>query len=417
MQKSVAASLLLVAASPTVYAQSASEALDSAWVSACSEAVPGTAFYDRCQEILNSGPGSGARRSAAAIGNNLEVFASQARMMMRMARQRGRAAARGTAAAQDDFTNDFNFADPPGDEPAQLLPGDSGWSFFGTAWAAEGEHRDTGFERGYDQSDRSLLVGLQYRWNARWSALIGLHRETASVDFARGTGSMDSTNDQATVALDYAGGRGFSASLLFGAGSMDADLQREINYTLVLNAGQPNQRRVTIASRGDSSNSADTRSAELDFGWDRALGAWSFHYGGSYSWERTDIARVAENNDVGLDFLIVRQRVDSQQLGLELQVARAFSASFGVWQPYARLRWLHEYGDDPHRVFALFRGGRKVFRLSFMTGEPDRDFGEFGLGVVGVFPRGWSMYAGWQHTFANDLLDENRFDFGWRREF
>jgi outer membrane autotransporter protein len=129
------------------------------------------------------------------------------------------------------------------------------------------------------------------------------------------------------------------------------------------------------------------------------------------------VARIAEDNPVGLDFLIVAQQVQSQRAGVELQAARAYSVSYGVWQPYARLRWLHEFGDDPRRVLAFFRGGHNVFRLGFETGGPDRDFGEVSLGVIGVFPHGWQAYAGWQHTAANSQLDEDQFQLGWRREF
>ena len=59
-----------LAGTSTIRAQTASEALDASWVAACAEAIPGTKFYDRCQEILNAGPGSAARKSAAALGNN-----------------------------------------------------------------------------------------------------------------------------------------------------------------------------------------------------------------------------------------------------------------------------------------------------------------------------------------------------------
>jgi uncharacterized protein YhjY with autotransporter beta-barrel domain len=174
---------------------------------------------------------------------------------------------------------------------------------------------------------------------------------------------------------------------------------------------------VTIRSRGESENSARTRGADLDLGWDRGVGAWTLHFGGGYSWLRTEVERIVEDNDKGLDFLIVAQRVQSQRAGVEFQAARAISTAHGVWQPYLRLRWMHEYGDDPRRVFAFFRGGQNVFRLGFQTGEPDRSFGEASIGVIGVFPHGWQAYAGWQRTLAHDQLDEDRFDVGWRREF
>jgi uncharacterized protein YhjY with autotransporter beta-barrel domain len=411
--------LLLAGASTPAAAQTtASEALDSAWVSACAGAVPGTAFYDRCQEILNAGPGSAARRSAAAIGNNLEIFAAQARLMMRMAKARGRAAARAAEKSAEQGSTQFQLADlePEGDTTQTLASG-SDWSVFGSAGFSDSTHNETGFERGYGEDGRTLLVGAEYRWHPQWSALLGLSRERGKVDFAGGSGRLDSRTDQATLALNFVGARSFSASLAASAGRLHSDLQREINYTLTLDRGLPTERQVTIRSRGESDNSAHTRGADLDLGWDRGVGAWTLHFGGGYSWLRTEVERIVEDNDKGLDFLIVAQKVQSQRAGVEFQAARAISTAHGVWQPYLRLRWMHEYGDDPRRVFAFFRGGNKVVRLGFDTGEPDRDFGEASLGVVGVFPRGWQVYAGWQHSLANDQLDENRLDLGWRREF
>jgi uncharacterized protein YhjY with autotransporter beta-barrel domain len=418
MRNTFLACLLLAGAASPACAQTASEALDGAWVSACAGAVPGTAFFDRCQEILNAGPGSGARRSAAALGNNLEIFAAQARLMMRMAKARARAAARAAKQSTEGEGQQFYLADPDsgGDAPQTLAGGDD-WSVFGSAGFSDGTHHETGFERGYDEQGRTLLLGSEYRWNPRWSALLGLSREDARVDFANGTGRLDSDTEQATLALNYLGARSFSASLALSAGRMHAQLQREINYTLTLNAGQPNQQQVTIRSRGESENDAQTRGADLDFGWDRGAGAWNLHFGGGYSWLRTEVERIVEDNDRGLDFLIVPQTIRSQRLGAEFQAARAYSTAHGVWQPYLRLRWMHEFGDDPRRVFAFFRGGQNVFRIGFGTGEPDRNFGEASLGVIGVFPHGWQAYAGWQHTLANDQLDEDRLDIGWRKEF
>lgn len=149
----------------------------------------------------------------------------------------------------------------------------------------------------------------------------------------------------------------------------------------------------------------------------RGAAAWTLRYGADLSWQQTRVDRIAENNDVGLDFLVLAQQVKSLQAAIGLEAARAFSTSHGVWQPYVRVRWRHEFADDPRRVFLKFRGGDRVFSLSFLTGEPDRSFGEFGLGVVGLFPRGWQAYGGWQRSVGNSLLAENRFDIGWRREF
>ncbi len=406
-----------LAGTSTIRAQTASEALDASWVAACAEAIPGTKFYDRCQEILNAGPGSAARKSAAALGNNLEIFAAQGRLMMAMAKARGRAAAKVVAKASKANGNNFTFADASAEGSADLIASGGQWSFIGSVSLIDVDHDDTGFERGYQDSGHSYLLGLDYRFNDHWTGLLALQRESRNVEFEIVSGGLDSRTDLLSTAVSFNGGQSFSASLALNAGRLESNLRREIDYTLTLNAGQPNERRVTITSSGESENSASVRSADLSAGWDRGAGAWTLHYGAGLSWQRTDVDRIAENNEVGLDFLIVKQQVRSLQAGLEFQIARAYSVPYGVWQPYLRLGWKHEFADDPRRVFAFFRGGNQVFRLSFLTGEPDRSFGEVGVGVIGLFPRGWQAYAGWQRTVGNELLVENRFDAGWRREF
>lgn len=418
--RSVLFLLITAAWSHSASAQTASQALDASWVAACAEATPGTAFHDRCQEILNAGPGSATRRSAAALGNNLEIFAAQGRLMMAMARARGRAAAR--AASKDDnggnnFMSNFNLADAAESGDSGVFAEGDRWALLGSVSFADVDHADTGFERGYEDSGRTYLLGLDYRWNNHWTGLLAIQRETRNVDFELVSGGMESDTDSLNAALTYTGDRSFWASLGLNAGRLDSTLQRQINYTLTLDAGQPSERQVTITSRGESRNSASVRGADLNLGWDHGVSAWTFRYGADVSWQKTKVDRIAEDNAIGLDFLILKQEVKSLQAGLAFEAARAISVPYGVWQPYVRLRWRHEFADDPRRVFAFFRGGQNVFRMSFVTGEPDRNYGEIGVGVVGVFPHGWQAYAGWQRTVGNSLLVENRFDVGWRREF
>ena len=76
----------------TVHAQSASDALRAAWQQICPDATPGTELFARCAEIRDSGPGSADRELAAANGNNLELLATQGRMVMATVKQRARRA-------------------------------------------------------------------------------------------------------------------------------------------------------------------------------------------------------------------------------------------------------------------------------------------------------------------------------------
>ncbi len=420
MRRSILASCLpyglLFSLAPMAQAQTASQSLDAAWVSACAGATSGTAFYDRCQEILNAGPGSGNRRSAAALGNNLETFAVQGRIMMAIARRRAaaHAAERESDSTDNQFTVGLNL---DGDSQTADIAEGSRWALFGSFAYSNSDRDDTAFERGYDDNGNTYLIGVDYRFNNRWTGLVALQRESRDIDFNSFSGGMESDTDMISAVLAYAAPNGFSANLSLNAGQSESVLRREISYTLVLNAGQPNESTVTINSEGFSESESSMRGADLNLGWEQAKGEWALRYNGGLSWLRTDVGRIAEDNNVGLDFLVFKQEVTSLQASLGFEAARTISSKSGVFQPYFRAVWRHEFEDDPRRIFNAFRGGDQIFRLSYVTGEPDRNFGDLGVGVAAVFPRGWQAYAGLQRTIAHSQLEETRFDIGWRREF
>lgn len=408
---------LFFSLSPTLQAQTASESLDAAWISACAGATIGTNFYDRCQEILNAGPGSGGRRSAAALGNNLETFAVQGRIMMAIARRRA-AAARAAEEDGDNSASNFNDWSNHAAEPetSNFAEGNR-WALFGSFSHSDADRSDTVFERGYDDTGRSYLLGLDYRFNNHWTGLLAVQRESRDITFNQFSGGMESDTDIFSAVLGYNADNGFSANLGFNSGKADSVLRREISYTLILNAGQINESTITINSRGRSESESTMRGADLNLGWEKSHGEWALRYSGGLSWLRTEVGRIAENNDVGLDFLVFAQEVTSLQSSLGFEVARTISSKNGVFQPYFRAVWRHEFEDDPRRIFNVFRGGDQIFRISYVTGEPDRNFGDIGLGMTGIFPHGWQAYVGVQRTIGHSELSETRFDLGWRREF
>ncbi|MGH8051695.1 MAG: autotransporter outer membrane beta-barrel domain-containing protein [Arenimonas sp.] len=408
---------LLFPLTPTVQAQTASQSLDAAWISACAGATSGTHFFDRCQEILNAGPGSGNRRSAAALGNNLETFAVQGRVMMAIARRRtavARAAQEKSDNSSDNFSEWSNHATEA--ESSNLAEGNR-WALFGSFSHSNSDRSDTDFERGYDDTGNSYLLGIDYRFNNHWTGLIAMQRESRDIGFNRLSGSMDTDTDILSAVIAYNADNGFSANLGLNTGRSESTLRREISYTLTLNAGQPNESTVTINSRGLSESESTMRGADLNLGWEQSRDEWTFRYNGGLSLLKTEVGRIAENNDVGLDFLVFDQEVSSLQAMLGFEVARTVSSKAGVFQPYFRAIWRHEFQDDPRRIFNVFRGGDQIFRLSYVTGEPDRNFGDIGIGITGIFPHGWQAYAGWQRSVGHSQLSENRFDLGWRREF
>ena len=115
--------------------------------------------------------------------------------------------------------------------------------------------------------------------------------------------------------------------------------------------------------------------------------------------------------------MIAAQEIASRQATLNLEAARSVSFAAGVWQPFARVGWNHEFADDSRRIQARFRSGNQVFLAHFVTAAPDRSSGQFTLGSAFVFTEGWQAYGSWQRLFGHDFLEDQRFDIGLRKEF
>ena len=200
-------------------------------------------------------------------------------------------------------------------------------------------------------------------------------------------------------------------------GSIDSKLNRTIDYTLVRNAGTPQQDTLRVQSEANSRNQGQVRGVDLALDWERGWQAFTLRAGGMLSWQRTSLDEILEDNPRGLDFKIEAQEISSRQASIGLEAARSVSFSSGVWQPSVRVSWSHEFADDRRIIRARFRSGDQVFQAQFLTEEPDRSSGQVMVGSTLLLAHGWQFHGSWQQMFGHDFLEEQRFDIGLRREF
>ena len=89
-----------------------------------------------------------------------------------------------------------------------------------------------------------------------------------------------------------------------------------------------------------------------------------------------------------------------------------FSTPIGVFVPYARIEYVHEFGAEPSNRIGFVSGGGGALISSSL----DRDFLNAGAGVSAVLPRGWSLFADWDGLFGANDLSRNSITFGVRLE-
>ena len=390
-------------------AQTPAEALDAAWVQVCAQAQPGSNFYARCQDILNAGPGSGDRRSAAAIGNNLGVFAAQIKIARSSFARRAAAGSKKRQEADQGLGLD-------GDEDDALWRSDR-WGLFASAYSSDVERPESRFENAFNSDISGATLGVDYRFSPNIVGLlsVGLRRNDARFGGDRGRMKEDANGYTAAFYGNIGEHFGWQASV--GRESIDYDTARRIQFSLVRNAGTAEEDRINVDFLATAAMGGrhDQASASGDWSWYR--GAWSFRTGLGADYSKVSIDAFSESNGGGLDIRFGRRASKSLRGYASFELSRTASASWGVWTPYFRLDWFHEYKDDGRILPAFFAGDPSNTRIGFASGAPDRSFGNLGIGISTVHPGGWQWFLGLDRSIANSILTETRFNFGFRKSF
>jgi len=410
MLKPILGTTLLLAFAPSLQAQTATESLRTTWLNVCSTVPISIELATRCNEIYSGGPTPTATRELqAAEGNNLETLSSMGRMMIAMVKMRSRQALAAARQQNDSQWQSNLYANNAGDVgDSGILAQGQNWSMIGSIGISQTDRSNSSFERGYEQDSHYFLVGANYRFNDKISGVLAYQIEKSDADFNQGTGGLENDNKSISIGLDYWPTENFGLNFSASQGQLDSTLTRRIRY---------NFDSVNVDTTADSESSGSMRAYTLDAGWETAAGDWTWRYGASYSLQDSTIDAIFENNPRGLDFQIAEQNIESRQFSANVQLARTFSSTSGVWQPFASLRWVHETADDPRLIRARFRAGDNIFRLQFTTAEPDRSFGELSFGINAALVKGWQGYIRYQILLAHDFMDESEFAFGFSREF
>jgi outer membrane autotransporter protein len=367
-------------------AQAPGAALDAAWVAVCANAQPGTPFFQRCQEIINAGPGSGDRRSEAALGNNLNTVSSQGRMAN---------AANGDAGRVDW--------------------GASG-VFFGVT-SRDIDRLGSAADAGYDGSILSVIVGVDRRFGDRHVLGLAANHQRESADFDAGAGRARSRH--LGLLATYGGGFGESWALDAYAGylSGNMDLSRRVGYTLLLNAGTAAESTVQVQGLAEADTDTRRNVAGLSLSYLLARGAWQWQFGGGYDVVGSRIDRYTERGGAGLALAVERQRISSRQGRLGLRATRTESTLFGVLQPYFALDAYHEFADDTRELQVAFAGDPALTPIRFTSARPDRDWAEAAIGLQATMTGGSAAFIEYRQRFGDRWLDERALSFGFRVEF
>lgn len=338
---------------------------------------------------------------AAAQGRGLVEFSSIRAIAVAGRLQKLRLADAGRAGETVAFDTDrgrFNYNYETGGGAGD--DGFSRWSFYANAELSTGDRDATVLEAGYDLDGGRATVGIDYRVGN--NGFIG-----ASLDYI-GT-RADFTNDSR---LDTDGydltlyGTAYSDSGAYiegtvGAGANDYKQDRRFRYTVPgvpgpFGTGLP---VTTVNQTAKGNTSGDQWFASIGVGKDiSSSSGWGGNLSLTLAYLDASIDGFAETISstapgFGMGLTIGDQDITSLRSTVGTQVSKAISTGHGVWVPFVRADWIHEFDNDSRTIIGSFANdsiSSSVFQLT--TDEPDQDYFRVGGGLSAVFAHGLQAF-------------------------
>ncbi|WP_455204354.1 autotransporter outer membrane beta-barrel domain-containing protein [Kaarinaea lacus] len=243
----------------------------------------------------------------------------------------------------------------------------------------DGERDKTILENGFDTSQYGLTAGADYRINNKLFAGGAIGFTQAEMSFKNDSGSLDTDNLAVTFFGNYLFNNSITLDGYFGAASLSYDSTRRVTFGLI-------QEDAVASYDGKQYSIGATANYTYYYR------AWSITGVGKLDYVNTETDSYSESGGGGLNLIYTSQTIESFTAKLGVNATYAWSQSWGVLMPQARLHYVHEFLNDGRTVTtALVLSPQSSVDLK--TDDPDRDYLIGGLGASMVLPGGMQTFV------------------------
>ncbi len=292
----------------------------------------------------------------------------------------------------------------------------------------DGEKDVSLLSNGFDYRSESMTVGIDYMFNA--STVVGLAYGYGKTDseFTGRTGRMDIDSQTVTLYGAKAIRNNLTLDAIIGIGDVTTDSERRMDFTA-------HGKRVNQLAN----STIDSDQKLLSLGLTKSYETWlNIDVGARFNYIETDINRFSETIDAsapgfGLALEIDDYTMKSSTTDLSLNLSKAFSSSWGVVIPQARLSWVHEFESGDRVMRGRFLadtstldftdsglqisagGGSTLFNVPLE--QLDADYGNLLIGVNALLPNQFSLNASLNRVLGIQGFDHTYWSLSARKDF
>lgn len=278
------------------------------------------------------------------------------------------------------------------------------WSGYITGDVAIGRQSDVpsagGAQNGFKLTSKGITAGADYRFdnNSVLGAALGYMR--ADTDLNNSAGTQDADGYSFSVYGSYVPVQNAYIDLIFNFGHNNYDSQRK---------------QATTTENATSSTGGDQWGVALSAGYSFSRGPATAVPYVRVEYVDAKVDGFTESGLPGEALTISEQRIKATTWTLGGQASYAFSTNFGVLMPYGRLEFQRVSNTSVQQVYAGLAGFVPVTLVPSLG--QDKSFGNFALGLTGIFPNNLSAFFNYQQLFGQDNYRQQQYTLGIRYNF
>jgi uncharacterized protein with beta-barrel porin domain len=270
-----------------------------------------------------------------------------------------------------------------------------------------------------------MTAGMDYRITNQFITGVAVGYSAAKADLYADSGESDVTGYAVSLYSTYYLEQLYLNGMVT-AGWRGYESERDLDYTITRDARDPlapTNPLTTVDQTFKGDSDATEFSASLGGGYDVYSGGLIFGPFISANYFKTTIDAFSEklaventNDGFGLALHYDKQEVESFTTNVGAMMSYAVSTGIGIFSPYIRADWEHEYNDEADDIKARFANVYADWELEddvqeavannliiVPTETPDADLYNLSLGVAATFPYGISAFV--DHTTILGLKD------------
>ena len=277
----------------------------------------------------------------------------------------------------------------------------SPFGFFINGSISDGEKDTTDLEDGYDLEGNSITLGMDYRISESLVAGVAYGISDSEIEF---TSSNDITNEVDNLLFYGTWYKDrFYVDGLFGYAKGDIETNRRIEF------GPVNE---SVSGETESSQFFVSVTGSYDF----SKGPWTYGPYAALDIIDGEIDGYEEVGGTGFEIGFDDQDIKSQILTFGGRVQYAWSQSWGIVIPHARVEWKNELEDERNTIVGRFVLDTSDNTFEIEADDLDDNWYQAAVGVSATFQHGLSAYVDYETIISYEDTDLETFSFGGRWE-